>query len=79
VLGQRYVRPHTRAHWEMLRLALRLRDRREVAGQLGRLAVAPIASALGVLPLGNTGGANVSATAPMPIPPELQRLLDADR
>jgi hypothetical protein len=78
VLGQRYVRPHTRAHWWMLRVAWRRRDSRELVGQIARLLVAPAASALGVLPLGNTGGANVPATKPMPIPAELQTLLDDD-
>lgn len=40
--------------------------------------VAPVASAVGILPVGNTGGANVRATKPMPIPPDLQTLLDLD-
>jgi hypothetical protein len=31
------------------------------------------------VPVGNTGGANVSATRPMPVPPDLQAILDADR
>jgi hypothetical protein len=78
VLGQRYALPHARAHWGMLRVGWRRRDRRELAGQIVRLIVAAPASALGVLPLGNTGGANVSATRPMPIPPDLQSLLDLD-
>jgi hypothetical protein len=78
VLGQRYVRPHTRAHWWMLRVGWRRRDRRELVGQIVRLLVAPLASALGVLPLGNTGGADAPATKPMPVPAELQTLLDDD-
>jgi hypothetical protein len=31
------------------------------------------------VPVGNTGGANVSAARPMPVPSDLQAILDADR
>jgi hypothetical protein len=31
------------------------------------------------VPVGNTGGANVSALRPMPVPEELRRLLDGDQ
>ena len=55
---------------------LRRRDRREVVGQLVRLLVAGPGSAVGRYPLGNTGGANVSAVTPMPIPADLQAVLD---
>jgi hypothetical protein len=79
VLGQRYVAPHVRSHWAMLRVGWLRRDRREIAGQVVRLLVAAPASAFGVLPVGNTGGANVPATRPMPIAAELQRLLELDR
>lgn len=78
VLGQRYALLHARSHWAMLRVGWRRRDRREIAGQIARLLVAAPASALGVLPLGNTGGANVSATRPMAVAADLQALLDLD-
>ena len=61
----------------MLGYGIRHRDRREVAGQLVRSLVAGPGSALGRYPLGNTGGADVSAVAPMPIPADLQAVLDA--
>jgi uncharacterized protein DUF3703 len=32
---------------------------------------------LGKVPLGNTGGANVELTKPMPIPDDLQKHLDS--
>ncbi|HEX5514904.1 MAG TPA: DUF3703 domain-containing protein [Gammaproteobacteria bacterium] len=40
---------------------------REVAGQILRMA-ASVGSLVGVLPIGNTGRATVSAFKPMPIP-----------
>jgi hypothetical protein len=62
----------------MLRIAWQRRDVREIAGQLTRIAAAALFSRLWV-PVGNTGGANVSATRPMQVPPDLQTILDADR
>lgn len=79
VLGQASTRLHTQVHWLMFRWALRQRDGREAAGQLLRMAAALTKTALGALPHGNTGGADVSAFRRMPIAPDLQRLLDAAR
>lgn len=63
----------------MLRWAVRRRRWREVAGQLLRLLGAATATAFGLVPVGNTGGANVSAFKRMPIPPDLQAEIDAAR
>jgi hypothetical protein len=57
----------------MLRIALRKRDRREVVGQLLRLVLTPLGHLTGRLPQGSTGGANVSAFAPMALPEDLAR------
>jgi hypothetical protein len=78
VLGQRSTIAHVRAHWAMLTLAWRHRNVREVRGQAGRILGAALFTWLWV-PDGNTGGANVSAFRRMEIPPDLRRLLDADR
>ena len=75
ILSQPWWWPHTRSHLDMLRLAVRTRDPRELRGQLLRLAVAGTASAIGKYPLGNTGRSNVPATLPMPLPEELAALL----
>ncbi len=75
ILSQPWPWPHTRAHWHMLRLALHTHNRPETRGQLIRLAVAAIASALGRAPLGNTGRTSVGLTTPMPLPTDLARLL----
>lgn len=78
VLGQRYTRLHVRSHVAMLALGWQRRDGREVFGQLARIVAAALFSRLWV-PVGNTGGANVSAVKPMPVPPDLQALLDGER
>ena len=74
ILGQRRTRLHVRAHVAMLRVAWRRRDRKELIGQVTRIVAATLFSRIWV-PEGNTGGANVSAVAPMRIPEDLQRLL----
>ena len=79
VLGQWYVGTHVRSHLGMLRIGWRRRDPREIAGQLMRLLGGSIGSAIGRVPRGNTGGANVSALQTMPIPPDLRELLVLDR
>jgi hypothetical protein len=77
VLGQRSTRAHVRAHVEMLRVACRRKDSREIFGQLTRILGASLFSGIWI-PEGNTGGSNVSAFRSMPVPADLQTLLDAD-
>lgn len=74
VISQPSASLHVKAHAEMLRLALRVGDVREVLGQLLRMTFGGIASAAGRFPAGNTGRARVSAFAPMPIPEEARRV-----
>ena len=59
-----------------LERALQLRDPREAAGQLLRLALVPLGHALARLPMGNIGRARVSAFAPMALRPEITPLID---
>ena len=79
VLGQAATVEHVRVHWRMLRWGLRQRDVRECVGQAVRLVGAATKTALGRVPRGNTGGANVSPFAPMPIPPDLDARIRAAR
>ena len=79
VLGQASTLLHVRVHWEMLLWGLRERSAREAFGQALRIAGAAILTPFGLVPGGNTGGANVSPFAPMPIPSDLQRVIDAAR
>ncbi len=75
ILSQPMVVPHLRTHVAMLGAGLRRHDHREVVGQLLRLVVAGPGSLTGRYPVGNTGGADVSALAPMPIPEDLRPFL----
>jgi len=75
ILSQPMVGAHVRTHVAMFASALRRRDRHELIGQLFRVIVAAPGSMTGKYPVGNTGGSDVSAFAPMPIPEDLQPLL----
>ena len=59
----------------MLTYAIRAHDRREAFGQLIRLVVAGPGSLTGRYPVGNTGGAAISALAVLPIPDDLSDVL----
>ena len=74
ILSQQYALAHAATHLRMLRLGWRTRDVREVLGQLTRTIAALIFSRIWV-PVGNTGRANVSAFAPMPVPEDLAEIL----
>ena len=75
VAGQGSTTQHVRVHWAMLRWGLARRDAREVLGQLFRMTGAAALTVFGLVPEGNTGGANVSAVQPMPIPPDLAEVI----
>jgi hypothetical protein len=76
VLSQPMAVAHVRTHVAMLGYGVRHRDRREIVGQLVRLVVAAPGSWMGRYPAGNTGGANVSALKPMPLPDDLRDVLN---
>jgi hypothetical protein len=71
ILSQPLPGRHVRVHLAMLAGAARRRDRRELVGQVARVLVAGPGSITRRYPLGNTGGADVPATQPMPIPDDL--------
>lgn len=75
ILGQSFSIAHARTHWWMLKVGLRNRDVVEIMGQIPRILGALFFSRIWV-PIGNTGGARVPPFTPMPIPHELQALLD---
>jgi len=76
VLSQPIASLHVRTHVAMLQSAFRRRDMHEMAGQLFRLVVAAPGSWTGRYPAGNTGGSDVNAFQPMPIPDDLRVLLE---
>jgi hypothetical protein len=76
VIGQHSTFHHTRVHYEMLKFGLKHRDMKEVFGQIFRIIGAITKTAIGLLPEGNTGGANVSPFKPMPVSPANKAILD---
>ena len=77
IIGQSYLGAHFRCHLSMLGFAIKLRDWRELRGQILRLLLAPLGNASGRLPVGNTGRSNVSAFAPMEIPANLLERIES--
>lgn len=78
ILGQLSTAQHVRVHAAMLAWAWRQGCLREAFGQAWRLAGAALKTWLWV-PAGNTGLADVSGFRPMPIPPDLRRLIHTAR
>jgi hypothetical protein len=78
VLGQASTWQHTRVHWRMLKLGLRMRSPREIWGQIIRIVGAATKTPFGIYPKGNTGGSNVWFFKPMPIPDDLKEKLDSN-
>jgi len=75
VLGQPDTALHVAVHWRMFRFAVRNRRPGEALGQLWRMAAAAVFTAFGLVPEGNTGGADVSGLRRMPVTPDLKRLM----
>jgi hypothetical protein len=75
VLGQRHVPAHVQTHWWMLKIGLKRRSLQEVSGQAARILLGALGSAVGVVPVGNTGGTNISMFKRLPIDRDLQDLL----
>ncbi len=79
ILGQLATGEHVRVHWHMFRFAVRNQPAGEAFGQTWRMLGAGLFTAVGLVPQGNTGGAAVSGFRRMPIPEDLQAVLDAAR
>jgi uncharacterized protein DUF3703 len=75
ILGQRHYVPHVVNHYWMLKVGWQKGDVREVVGQICRI-LGSVGSLIGVVPIGNTGGANVSIIKPMPIPADLAKYFE---
>lgn len=76
VIGQAFPYQHTEVHWLMLKFGMRIKSMSEIVGQVPRLLVGGVKSFVGAIPVGNTGGANVSPLKPMDIPDDIKQLLD---
>ena len=76
ILGQKYPFAHTFVHWKMLQFGFKIKNGREILGQLPRLIVGGVKSFVGKVPVGNPGGANVPPMKPFPIEKELQVIFE---
>ena len=76
IIGQAFVVPHATSHWLMLGLEFRRKRVMAVFGQIVRLVLGMLGSAAGIVPVGNTGGTDVSMFKRMPVARELQNIID---
>jgi hypothetical protein len=79
ILGQPYPYPHTLVHWKMLLFGIKIKDTREIVGQIPRLLVGGIKSFIGEIPVGNTGGANIAPLKRLELTAELKRIMDENK
>ena len=79
ILGQPYPYHHTLVHWSMLLFGIKVKDLREIIGQIPRLLVGGVKSFVGEIPVGNTGGANVPPLRCMEIPNDLKLIIDQSK
>lgn len=75
VLGQASTVQHIRVHWRMLVWGWQQRSVRECLGQVLRIVGAATKTVFGLVPSGNTGGANISPFKPLPVAPELAAII----
>jgi hypothetical protein len=75
ILGQPWPCEHTHVHWVMMKFGIKIKNGREILGQIPRLLVGGVKSFVGNIPVGNTGGANVPPLQPMEIPDDLKSIL----
>jgi hypothetical protein len=76
VIGQAFVVPHARSHWLMLKVELRRKRAVAAFGQAVRIVLGMLGSAVGIIPVGNTGGSDISMFKRMPVEPALQKIID---
>lgn len=71
VLGQGSTVQHVRVHVQMFVWAWHERSAKEFLGQVARILGAATKTSLGLVPEGNTGGANISPFKRLPVSPDL--------
>jgi hypothetical protein len=76
IIGQAFVVPHVTSHWLMLRVEFRRRRAVATLGQVARIVLGLLGSAVGIVPVGNTGGTDVSMFKRMAVAPDLQNIID---
>jgi len=76
VIGQLYVVQHTTTHYYMLKIGFLRKDFKEIIGQLVRIPLGIIGSLVGKVPMGNTGGSNVSMFKKMVLSDEIKNIIN---
>ena len=79
ILSQPYPVEHTAVHWKMFRFGIKVKNFREVIGQIPRLLFGGVKSFVGHVPVGNTGGADVPPLRQMEIPHDLLDIITNTR
>ncbi|UYW01901.1 DUF3703 domain-containing protein [Flavobacterium agricola] len=74
IIAQKYPYQHSYVHFRMLQFGFKLKNRKEVFGQIPRLLFGGIKSFVGKIPVGNPGGSNVPPLKAFPIDPEIQEI-----
>jgi len=75
IIGQSWPKEHSHTHWLMLKFGLKIKNTKEIVGQVPRLIFGGIKSFVGKIPVGNTGGADVPPLQPMEIPEDLKKMI----
>jgi hypothetical protein len=75
ILGQAQPRWHVVSHWLMLKVALHRGEMSAALGQAIRMVLGALGSIIGRVPIGNTGGSDVSMFRRMPIPADLLEIM----
>ena len=75
IIGQRYPYKHTLVHWKMLEFGIKIKNGKEIFGQIPRLIFGGVKSFVGRIPAGNTGGANLPPLRSMEIPEDLKKII----
>jgi len=75
ILGQASTVQHVRVHCHMFAWGWCRRSVRECMGQILRIFGAATKTVFGLVPSGNTGGANISPFKSLPVSPELAELI----
>lgn len=70
VLGQESTYWHVKVHFLMFVWSIRNRNTKEFFGQILRMVGALTKTAIGLVPIGNTGGSNISPFKKLPLKPE---------
>ncbi|HMJ47085.1 MAG TPA: DUF3703 domain-containing protein [Ferruginibacter sp.] len=75
IIGQAWSKQHTYIHWLMFKFGIKIKNKKEILGQIPRLFIGGVKSFVGVIPTGNTGGSDVPPLKKMDIPDDILQIL----